>query len=280
GGIYADVAQAVAATALWWATPDGTYLNAVAARVMLWCGITGIVMNANPLIKLDGYFVLAEYLDISELRDDAFRYAGYLIRRYLLGIPVECPAIGRARKRILVIYAALSFWYSATILTLFYLWTRGLLIGWLAFAGALGSTYVLYLFFRKAVHHTVNTAKLWVLTHKERLARTRWAWGLGGAALLLAALFVPYAGTIKRPVTLEAGRVAMISAPDTLFLLDERFQGGESVRAGDTLAVLDARDFSVSAAGLERRSLAREREAWAAQAAGSPSAAARAEAVG
>src|SRR5262249_57896027 len=128
---------------------------------------------------------------------------------------------------------------------------RGVLIGWLAFAGALGSTWVLYLFFRKAVHHTLNTAKLWVLTHKDRLARTRWAWALGGATLLLVALFVPYPGTIKRPVTLHAGRLAMISAPDTLFLLDERYAGGEAVRAGDTLAVLDAREYAVGAAGLE-----------------------------
>jgi putative peptide zinc metalloprotease protein len=237
-------------------------------------------MNANPLIKLDGYFVLAEYLDISELRDDAFRYAGYLIRRYILRIPVECPAIGRARKRILVVYAVLSFWYSATILTIFYLWARGMLIGWLAFAGALGSTYVFYLFFRKAFGHTANTAKLWVLTHKERLARTRWAWGLGVGALLAALFFVPYAGTLKRSVTLEPGRVAMLTAPEELFLLDARFAGGEPVRTGDTLAVLDAREYSVGAAGLEKQSLAREREAWAAQSAGSLSDAASADAMG
>src|SRR5262249_12084778 len=120
----------------------------------------------------------------------------------------------------------------------------------------------------------------WVLTHKERLARTRWAWGLGGAALLLAALFVPYAGTIKRPVTLEAGRVGLISAPRPPFLLHRPLHGGGTGRPRAPPPPLDARDFSVSAAGLERRSLAREREAWAAQAAGSPSAAASAEAVG
>ncbi len=280
GGIYADLAQAVAATALWWATPDGTLVNQVAARVMLWCGITGIVMNANPLMKLDGYFVLAEYLDISELRDEAFRYTGYLVRRYLLGIPVECPVRGRARKRVLVIYAALSLCYTGMILTFFYLWVRGVLVGWLAFAGALASVYVFYLFFKRSIHNTVKTARLWVLTHGERIRRRPWGWALGGGALALIALPVPYPGVLTRPVTLEPGRQAPVSAPEELFLLEARFRGGDRVQAGDTLAVLDAREYQVDAAGSERRSLARERQAWAARAAGAPGEAAGADALG
>jgi putative peptide zinc metalloprotease protein len=264
GGIYADVVMAVVATALWWATADGTMVNEFASRIMLFCGIMGIAMNANPLIKLDGYFVLAEYLEMPELREHSFRYAGYLLRRYLLGVPLESPVAGRARKRILLGYVVLAFLYTAILMVLFYLWVRDWMIDNWGFVGALAALAVLWWFFKRPIELTWRSLRESYLTHRARLARGRAAWGALAVLVLVAALLVPVPGVITQPVVLMPARLAAVSAPDELFLRESRFSAGDEVRAGDTLALLDARQFQVDARQLERLALGQQRQAWAA----------------
>ncbi len=274
GGIYADILMAIGATALWWATPDGGFVNEVAARVMLFCGISGILINANPLVKLDGYYVLSEYLDMPELREEAFRYAGYLVRRHLLRIPLECPVVGRRRKRLLLVFVSFSFLYSASLLTIFYLFTRKVLIGWFGFLGALVALVALYYFFKKPIEHTGRTARLWYLTHRQAFERGRAAWAAVVALLLAVVLFVPFPSVVAQRVTLWPQRTGAVRAPEELFLREVRFRAGGPVRAGDTLGVLDAWYIRVSADSLARRAAAQRRQSWAATAAGASSRAA------
>ena len=72
------------ATFLWVGTPADLLLHDIAYRVMLFSGVTGLVFNYNPLIKLDGYYVLMSWLDMPDLRERSYRYMGDLVRRHLL----------------------------------------------------------------------------------------------------------------------------------------------------------------------------------------------------
>src|SRR4029077_10197715 len=85
-GTYAELYVATFATMVWWITPATLLVNQLCYNIILFASVSGLAMNYNPLMKLDGYFVLSDYLDQPNLREDAQGYVGYLFRRYLLGM--------------------------------------------------------------------------------------------------------------------------------------------------------------------------------------------------
>ena len=51
--------------------------------MILFTGIK-IIINLNPLIKLDGYYILSDALSIPNLRSRSFRYSRQILKKYLL----------------------------------------------------------------------------------------------------------------------------------------------------------------------------------------------------
>ena len=57
--------------------------------------------NFNPLIKLDGYYLLADYLGIANLRKEALSGLGRFFRRFVLNLSIEPPRPELAGRNIL-----------------------------------------------------------------------------------------------------------------------------------------------------------------------------------
>jgi putative peptide zinc metalloprotease protein len=255
-GTYTELYVATLATLVWWLTPSDLLVNQLAFNVMLFASVSGILFNYNPLIKTDGYFVLSDLLDMSNLQEDAFGYLGYLFKRYALGLRAECPIRGRRRKRILALYGALSILYSALFTFLVYRLFRGYLIQTFAFAGALTALGLLLIVLRKPIVPLGRALRLWALEHRLGL-RGRLAPGLALALLAAAAVFLaPLPGSRAIEVTLEPARIEALVAPEKLRLKSARFQAGERVARGDVIAVLDADSMAIVREGAEARATA------------------------
>jgi putative peptide zinc metalloprotease protein len=114
-GPYLDFVWWAGATVIWRVTEPETSLHYLSLIVM---GTTAIRMffNLNPLIKLDGYYLLSDALEAPNLRRKAFSYLGTRIRT-LWGArtPVEWDATPRER-RIYLIYGLLAGFYSYSLL--------------------------------------------------------------------------------------------------------------------------------------------------------------------
>ena len=52
---------------------------------MFIAGISTVLFNGNPLIRYDGYYMFADYLEIPNLRARAQAYLRYLWERYAFG---------------------------------------------------------------------------------------------------------------------------------------------------------------------------------------------------
>ena len=68
-GIWADLMICVVATFIWWGTATGMYIHDLAYKVMMVTGIGVTLLNLNPLIKLDGYYLLAELIGEADLKE-------------------------------------------------------------------------------------------------------------------------------------------------------------------------------------------------------------------
>ena len=82
-GIIVDILLASVALIVWALAEPGT-VRAVAYNVIFVAGLSTLLLNGNPLLRFDSYYILADYLEIPNMADRANKYLGYLIKRYCL----------------------------------------------------------------------------------------------------------------------------------------------------------------------------------------------------
>jgi hypothetical protein len=74
------------------------------------------LFNFNPLIRLDGYYMLADWLRIPNLRAKAFAYWRRLVAEWTTGRPNASAPPGRRHHRVFLIYGILAAFYTIVLL--------------------------------------------------------------------------------------------------------------------------------------------------------------------
>src|SRR5690349_22224336 len=110
-GIYVECFLASIATFVWWNTEQGL-LNSLSLATMFICSVNTILFNANPLLRYDGYYVMADWLEIPNLRIKSTQFFAYLFQEKVLGLEVPVQNyMPRSRRSLFVIYAITSYLY-------------------------------------------------------------------------------------------------------------------------------------------------------------------------
>jgi putative peptide zinc metalloprotease protein len=110
-GIYVECFLASIATFIWWYSTPGL-LNSLAMATMFICSVNTIMFNANPLLRYDGYYVAADWLEIPNLRIKSSQFFGYLIQEKVLGLEIPVQSyLPKARRVLFVTYAIASYLY-------------------------------------------------------------------------------------------------------------------------------------------------------------------------
>jgi putative peptide zinc metalloprotease protein len=115
-GIIVESFLAALGLLLFLAAQPGLVQN-IGFNIFLIGGISSLFFNGNPLLKYDGYYILADTIGIPNLFQRSANYWQYLFRRYLFGMrdavsPVSAP--GEASW--FVVYSLLSLVYRLGIL--------------------------------------------------------------------------------------------------------------------------------------------------------------------
>jgi putative peptide zinc metalloprotease protein len=114
-GMLVEVFLASIAMFLWVEAEPGL-ARAVLYDVMLIAGISTIVFNANPLLRYDGYYMLADLVQIPNLRVRANQYLGRLVERRLFGVNQDEEPAPAAERAWLGFYAVASFLYRTFVM--------------------------------------------------------------------------------------------------------------------------------------------------------------------
>ena len=114
-GMLVEVFLAALALYVWLLVEPGL-VRALAFNVMLIAGISTLVVNGNPLLRYDAYYILADLIEMPNLAQRGQRYLTYLWDRYVFGVrEAEAPAESASEKRWLVCYSILSWCYRVLI---------------------------------------------------------------------------------------------------------------------------------------------------------------------
>jgi putative peptide zinc metalloprotease protein len=254
-GLWIEMVMCALATIGWALAPPGSFFGDICYKTLLLTGVSGLVLNLNPLMKYDGYYALMQFLEIDNMREDAFDYLKLWLRHHVLRQDVAVPVVGRRRRRIYLIYASLAALYGTFVLVLVAGWLRNFLVhrvgeGW----GYLATAIALYFMTRKRFQPAVAAVRnrlpawrerfmVWRMTRKQQA-------GIVAIGILL--LITP----LSRKTTSEF-QLEPASRVDARALTDgwvERVlvRSGETVESSQVLAVLrnpelDARLVQVSA---------------------------------
>src|SRR5690349_7327110 len=116
GGPYFELFLWSLAVLTWRITEPETVINFVALSVMATSGAKAL-LNFNPLVKLDGYYLLSDYLELPNLRKRSFRQVGRFLER-LFGFGAEekdDEKVTQRDRRIFWIYGTLALTGSFSI---------------------------------------------------------------------------------------------------------------------------------------------------------------------
>src|SRR6516164_6144551 len=111
-GIYIELFIAATATFVWWYTPSHPFLNNLSLSLMVVCSVSTVVFNANPLMRYDGYYVMADWLEIPNLRDRSNRFLKNAVLEHCFGVEVQPETyMATGRKVLFITYAVVSYIY-------------------------------------------------------------------------------------------------------------------------------------------------------------------------
>jgi putative peptide zinc metalloprotease protein len=115
-GVLAEAFIASVAVLVWVAVEPGA-VRATAWSIALVSGFSTLFVNGNPLLRYDGYYCLADHLEIPNLAGRANRLLASLLRGRVLGLPDAQSAVQPgAERRWLVAYGVASATYRVVVL--------------------------------------------------------------------------------------------------------------------------------------------------------------------
>jgi len=240
-GTYVEMQVFSIATFVWLLTNSDLLIHDIAYRVMLFAGISGFIFNMNPLIKLDGYYVLMSWLDVPRLRESSFEWVGARFRSLFTRDKSKVPPATRRERRIFTVYGLASMTYSILILTVVLRFLRAVFVGNFHEAGV-----VIFLIIMLSM-----TKRYWIKAWKgvqllavERsgFVRRHMALSLGGVAAAMALVMTPLPYLPRHEAALEPLDAMIVRAPVAGTVSEVFVSQGDLVREGTVLARITGAD--------------------------------------
>lgn len=262
-GVATELVVAVWATLAWGLLPEGAP-KAVAFVLATTTWIATLAINISPFMRFDGYFLLADWLDMPNLHSRAFALARWDLRERLFGLGLPPPEfLSRRRQAGLVLFAYATWIYRLVVF--------------------LGIAVLVYTFFIKVVGILLfiveigwfvlrpvwSEVKLWPgllkgggdedgrplrLRQRPRVLRSALLLALLGALVVL-----PWPTRQSSSALLKPLDAFPIHAPAGAQVVELPWAEGSRVEAGQTLLVLASPELQLR----WRRAQARmERQRW------------------
>lgn len=100
-GMYFEMLLAATCLFLWWFSLPGLF-NSLCLNVVVVCTVSTVFFNGNPLLRYDGYYIIADLLEIPNLRQQASALIGNALGRWYFDADVANQRMMPERHRLLL----------------------------------------------------------------------------------------------------------------------------------------------------------------------------------
>ncbi len=221
---------------VWRITILDSLINHLAFVMMTICGSRSLI-NINPLLRFDGYYLVSDALSIPNLRPRAMAYWMSHLRWLLWG--AEKPA-KEPRGRALLIYGIFCWLFAIVLLDLIFFRVVKYVADEFGLIGIAFSLLLLAYAIRRVFKGFF--ASEFVKMVKTRKKRTsKWLMGIAGVLVLLFVVPVPYYASGEFEV--RPGVMVETRAPVAGFIRQIAVEEGARVETGDLLVRLESPDL-------------------------------------
>ena len=234
-GMYFELMLTVVASVVW-ILADDSYVKSVAHFAILISSVTTIACNINPLMKYDGYFVLADALGIPNLKARGAYSARNLFKFLFFRIPMpSCDS--KILRTILVSYGFFAGLYRITLtvgiaaVIATQVWLVGLAFGAFYVLSSLGTMFlqlIKYLVWSKEIQDQRVLANAYLVIVTIIIPAT--------------ILAVPMPSHSHARGVIEHRELAVLHAPHDGFVSALSVSPGEHVKPGQAVATLENHD--------------------------------------
>ncbi|HEX5471395.1 MAG TPA: site-2 protease family protein, partial [Lacipirellulaceae bacterium] len=249
-GILVELVLASLATITWWYAEPGV-LQLVALDIMIVCTLNTLVINGNPLMRYDGYYILSDLADTPNLWQRSREAFQHFWSGWLLGQPTtDDPLIPAGKRPWLAAYAVCSKVYMALICVVivwrlmqalypYHLQNLAIAVGVTVLGSALVAPISCAV---ELVRNPIRRAEL----RTGRLALVT----VFGLAIAMAIMAIPVDYQVRAPLVLMPDDASRIYAAVGGTLTDI-LPAGSTVKRGEVIGNLQDTDSAVEIARLE-----------------------------
>jgi putative peptide zinc metalloprotease protein len=231
----------------WLLLEPGT-LRTILYNMIFVASVSTVLFNGNPLLRYDAYYILADLIEIPNLRQRSTDYLKYICKRYLVGDRVPPNSDSRRERVWFVGYGVAAAIYRCFVVVgiLMFIASR------LFFLGVALSLMVACLWVFVPLGKLLKYIFLDKATRPVRLRAVGvFVVGAGLVGFLVAGL--PVSSSVRAPCALEPMDEAVVRAEWPGFLSQVNVRDGERVSEGQVLAVLsnEELDFALQSKELD-----------------------------
>ena len=250
-GVYVELVLASIAVFVWWFSTPGM-VNQLALNIIFVSSVSTIVFNANPLLRYDGYYILADLLEIPNLRSKATSILQRVAGSKLLGIETKPdPFLPSRHQWLFALYSVAAasyrwlitfsiFWFVYRVLEPYGFKVIGQMIAMSAIYGLLGIPLIkLFRFFSVPGRFaTVKPARATLSA-------------IVFVCLIAAVLFIPIPHFVYCSFYVQArdAQNVYVDVPGTLEKIFAR--PNQIIDEGDPIIGLASQELTVQLAGLQ-----------------------------
>lgn len=239
-GLWSELILCGFATLAWWGLPPGGYVHELSYKLILLAGVAALLINLNPLIKLDGYYIFTEMLEISELKELSTDFTTSWVKKNIFRLPVEVPYTPWKRRLLFVPYSILSAAYGYVLLFIVVQFVYHVVYRYNPQWAFVPALLLAWMVFRSRIRSAARFTHDFYLDKKdlfEARLRSHRTWGF--LIIVVCLVFLPFwPETVSGRFVLEPVRTSAVRAQVSGTVVEVLAHEGMTVVAGAPLVRL------------------------------------------
>ncbi|MBE0620237.1 MAG: biotin/lipoyl-binding protein [Burkholderiales bacterium] len=246
-GVAAELCLAGIALFSWSFLPDGPLKSAAyVLAAVTW--ISTLLINLNPFMRFDGYYLLMDAVDMPNVQQRSFAFGKWQLRRWILGVEKDIPEPEFESKKFWLLGYAYTTWlyrlvlFTGIAIAVYHFFFKA--AGIALFAVEIGWFVVLPIW---------REAQMWWDMRKQWQGNFASWRSIALFALMLLWLALPWHFTIDAEGYLQADPYTSLYPPTAARLEKIMVREGQSVHRGDVLFVLESPESQSQLTAIDSR---------------------------
>lgn len=233
-GIVIELVVASLAVMVWASTSEGL-THRLALDIAVIASVATLLVNANPLVRFDGYFMLSDLVGIPNLYSAGQHYVGHLFQKHFLGWEAATPKWNPHQAQFIKVYGLLAL---AWRLAFYAILVLALVGAWSYLGGLIAAAVLAIWFVVPAVQRVHKSLRQGAGANFRRAHLLRASLACGLVLLVgLAAIALP--GRVQFPAVVDYANLQVVRAGAPGFVKQVLVKSGDTVQAGQALLELE-----------------------------------------